>query len=162
MMTAELEDTVKKEESKYGFRRFLADTFAITSYGTFVNGSLEYFIVGLTFEQTAESRGMNALINLPLGRPYGKYRDFVWRKLKTDENSGFLRKIAADIASVISFWIPVYAAVLYTTGADHKQVLSACATTTVINAFMGRPIGWYLDTVRSFFGVKPEYTAVDK
>jgi hypothetical protein len=158
VMTDEsLENKVENEGKRGGFRKFLADSFASVTFSMGVGSAIEYFIAGLTVEQMLKSRGMATIVNVALGRPYGKFRDYVLRKIGVNEKSGFVKKALADIASFGSFWVPIYAGILYCAGADGKQIGAACITTTALSAFIGRPYGLYLDQIRGTFGVKPEY-----
>lgn len=152
-----LEKTVEKETEKNGSRKLLADTTALVTYALVVGTANEHFIIGLTPQQILKSRAINVPLNIVLGRPYGSYRDLVFHTCNVTEQSGFFKKFFADVGAMSSFWLPIYAGILYSAGADKDQITTGCASTVVVAAITGRPFGWYLDKLRQWFGVKPEY-----
>ncbi len=153
----DLENKVDREVKKSGFKQFLADTTASVTYSFVVGGLNELFVAGMTWEQMLKSRGMATAVNVALGRPYGKFRDYVFQKTKTTEKSGFFRKFFADVAAFATFWVPIYASILYLAGADRDQIMTACGTITAMSGVLGRPYGLYLDVIRKGLGVQPEY-----
>ncbi len=153
-MTEPLETTVNKETNGR-FRKFLADTFACVSFGVGFGVVNELVIAGLSFEEWVKTRAVSSAMNTVLGRPYGKFRDYVFKKFGGEKSR--TRRFVADVVSFASFWMPFYASTLYVCGADQDQIASACLSLTAMSGFLGRPYGLYLDTVRKCFGVKPGY-----
>lgn len=132
-------------------RRYLADTSALLVYSTVAGMFIEIVIAGLTVEQSLYARLTSFPINLIVGRPYGLYRDWIWRLCRADK--GVARRLAADTTAFISFQLPLYWAILAFVGATFWQIAAASVTVIVILAVSGRPYGALLDLFRRLFGV---------
>ncbi len=131
-------------------RRYLADTSALLVWSTVAGMFAEIVIAGLTVEQSLYARLTAVPVTLVTGRPYGLYRDSVWRACRADE--GASRRLIADTTALISFQLPLYWAILAFVGATFSQIAAASATAIVILAVSGRPYGALLDLFRRLFG----------
>ena len=134
-------------------RRFLADTFALVAFSTVAGMFVELVIAQMTLTQSVRARVTAIPITLATARPYGVFRDWVFR-LTGANTGGEVRRALADIGAFVAFQVPVYAAVLLLAGANLRQVAVACATATVILAISGRPYGLFLELCRRLFGVE--------
>ncbi len=134
-------------------RKFLADTFALVVFLTLAGLITEVFIAGMTLAQSAQARATALPVTLITARPYGLFRDWVFRTSRAAK-AGEVRRAFADITAFVGFQIPIYAAILVLTGASSKQVVAACSTATVILAVSGRPYGLFLEFCRRLFGMK--------
>ena len=134
-------------------RRYLADTSALLVWSTFAGMFTEIVIVGLTVEQSLYARLTAVPVILITGRPYGLYRDWIWRVWRADE--GAARRLIADTTALISFQLPLYWTILAFVGATFWQIAAASVTAIVILAVSGRPYGALLDLSRRLFGVAP-------
>lgn len=121
----------------------LADTIALVSFAFVVGMAVEIGLSGLTLEQSLHSRLLAIPLNALIARPYGLYRDFLFRRTAADHKSRYMR-ILIDITAFLTFMMPQYAAVLWWVGADIIQILIACFTVMVLSLVVGRPYGLYL------------------
>ena len=137
--------------SAKAMRRFLADTFALVVFSTVAGMFVEVVIAQMTLVQSVRARVTAIPITLVTARPYGVFRDWVFRLSKAD-TGGEVRRALADIGAFVAFQVPVYAAVLLLAGANLRQVAVACATATIILAISGRPYGLFLELCRRLFG----------
>lgn len=62
-------------------RRYLADTLAMVIFSTIVGAVVEVAVAGLALEQSARIRLAAIPVMLLAGRPYGIYRDWLFRLL---------------------------------------------------------------------------------
>ena len=88
-------------------KRDLADTFAVVAFSTTVDAFVEVVITGLTVEQSVRIRLAAVPIMLVTGRPYGIYRDWLFRLL-SNKNTSSLKATAIDTLANMTFQIPVY------------------------------------------------------
>jgi len=133
-------------------RRIAADVFAMVVFSTVLGTAIEIGVVGLTLFQSLQARSMAIPLNIVSGRPYGIFRDWLIRQLGlTPENRvGFA---LGDITAFVLFQIPLYAIVLFVSGATASQVGVACLSMSLLFAASGRPYGLFLDACRRLFGV---------
>ena len=134
-------------------RRFFADTFAMITFSTVVGMVIEILISGMTLGQSVQARLAAIPANLLTARPYGIFRDWVFRLMRANEG-GHVRKGIADILAFVFFQVPLYVIILATAGANVRQIATACGTITILSAFMGRPYGIFLDFSRWLFRIK--------
>ena len=139
--------------SAQAMRRFLADTFALVVFSTVAGMFVEVVIAQMTLTQSVRARVTAIPITLITARPYGGFRDWVFRLSKAD-TGGQARRALADIGAFVVFQVPVYATVLLLAGANLRQIAAACATATIILAISGRPYGLLLELCRRLFGVE--------
>jgi L-alanine exporter len=132
-------------------RRFLADTSALILFSTVAALFTEVVIAGMTLAQSAQARAAAVPAMLLTARPYGIFRDWVFRASGAAEG-GEVRRAVADIGAFVVFQVPVYVAILLLAGATPRQMATACGTAAVILAVSGRPYGLLLDFVRRLFG----------
>lgn len=88
---------------------------------------------------------------IPVGRPYGVWRD--WIMLKTQRSR--VSPLLGDSLALVSFQVPIYAAIIAVSGASGRGILFGALGATVIMLALGRPYGVFLNWVRSLFGVPP-------
>ena len=134
-------------------RRYLADTSALLVFSTFAGVFTEILIAGLTVEQSLYARVTALPVTLVTARPYGVYRDWIWRTWRGDD--GAARRVIVDTAALVSFQLPLYWMILAFVGATLWQIGAASVTAIVILAVSGRPYGVVLDAFRRLFGVTP-------
>jgi len=119
-------------------RKIIADIFALLVFATLGSMGVEIFIAGMTLHQSVRARLTAMPIILITARPYGMYRDWMFRVTGAKE-AGRLRKALADIMAFVSFQVPQYLLVLKIAGANLHQMAAACGTAVVLSAFAGRP-----------------------
>lgn len=133
-------------------RRYLADTLAMVAFSIAVGAFVELVIAGLTIEQTVRVRAAAIPVSLLTGRPYGIYRDWIFRRLGSAEIPP-LQKILLDTFVNLTFQIPLYALILAFNGARGSQILTAVSSILVIVGLSGRPYGMFLSGCRRLFKV---------
>ena len=87
---------------------------------------------------------------LPVGRPY-VWRDWLLRRARPDRLSRFLW----DSLALVSFQVPIYAAIIALSGASGRGLLMGVLGATVMMFALGRPYGAFLNHVRALFGLSP-------
>ena len=112
---------------------------------------MELVIAGLTVEQMVGTRLSALPVILLVGRPYGIYRDWVFRILNIAEVDRF-KAILADTLANVSFQTPLYIILLALNGASHHQILIAAGTLLLISTISGRPYGMFLMWIRRLIG----------
>ncbi len=136
---------------------YAVDTAAMVAFSTPIAMSNEVFVAGMTPLQSLQARGIATVVNAFTARPYGKYRDYLYKKMGINESTGFTKKAVTDTLTFATFQAPLYGAILAASGADLDQVIAGTATITAISSFLGRPYGAFLDVFRKFFGKKAAY-----
>ncbi|NDJ56674.1 L-alanine exporter AlaE [Enterobacteriaceae bacterium 4M9] len=133
-------------------RHAAADTFAMVVYCFVVGMLIEIFISGMSFEQSLSSRLVSIPVNILIAWPYGIYRDAFMRVARriTPRSWG---KTLADVLAYITFQSPVYAAILWSVGADVPQIMAAVSSNIVVSMLMGAVYGYFLDYCRRLFRV---------
>jgi len=130
-------------------RPTVSDTVAGITFSIGVGMANELLIAGMTFEQSLKSRLMSIPLNAVLSRPYGMYRDWVYKITDTKADSSQLKKFFIDLGTFITGQITLYAGILAVSGASLKQIAVACASMTVLSPFLGRPMGVWYDLIRT-------------
>lgn len=133
-------------------RALIADTAALILFFTTTGVINERFIVGMTWVQVLHARALGAALMLPVGRPYGVWRDVVIRYARPTK---LLSKIFWDSVALVSFQAPIYGAIIAASGAKGRGLWMGILGATAIMLFLGRPYGAFLNSVRRLFGLPP-------
>jgi hypothetical protein len=120
-----------------------------------IGAFVELVITGLTLEQTIRVRAAAIPVALLIGRPYGIYRDWLFRRLGGADSTR-LQTALLDTLANLTFQIPLYALILALNGATLLQTLAATGSILVIAGLSGRPYGIFLGWCRRLFGVAPD------
>ncbi|WP_444668531.1 L-alanine exporter AlaE [Cereibacter changlensis] len=132
-------------------RSFLADTLALILFFTTTGILNERFIAGMTWEQVVHARLLGAVLMVPVGRPYGLWRDWLMQRA----GSSRLSQILWDSLALVSFQVPIYAAIIAISGASGGGLLRGVLGATLMMLCLGRPYGAFLNFVRARFGLPP-------
>ena len=124
-----------------------ADTFALVTFAIVLGMFVEVVLSGLTLEQSLQSRLLAIPLNVIIARPYGLYRDWLFRVTNAEDRGRPIR-ILADIIAFSTFMLPQYAGVLWWVGAELPQILTACGTVVAMSLAVGRPYGLYMGFCR--------------
>ena len=130
---------------------FIADTTALILFFTTTGALNERFIAGMTWEQVLHARLIGAALMVPVARPYGLWRDFVMRRA----GPGMLSQVLWDSLALVSFQVPIYAAIIAISGASGEGLIKGVVGATLMMLLLGRPYGAFLNTVRRLFGLPP-------
>lgn len=133
------------------YRAFIADTTALILFFTTTGIINERFIAGMTWEQVLHARLLGAALMVPVGRPYGIWRDWIMRRARPDR----LSQLLWDSLALVSFQVPIYAVIIAISGASGRGLLMGVIGATVIMLGLGRPYGAFLNWVRTLFRLSP-------
>lgn len=127
----------------------VSDTISGITFPLAVGAANELLIAGMTPEQSLNSRLMSIPLNAITSRPYGWYRDWIYKITKTAPESSQVKKFFVDLGVFITGQITLYACILTASGANLKQVAVACTSLAIASPFIGRPMGAWYDLVRT-------------
>jgi hypothetical protein len=127
---------------------------ALVVFFTVVAGAAELLIAGLAPRQVLISRSATIPVLVLTGRPYGLWRDAILTRTSA-RGRGRAAILAADTVALLSFQVPIYAAILAIAGAAPDQMIRALAAAAVGMLILGGPYGVFLDWVRRRAGVAP-------
>lgn len=132
-------------------RAYVADTLALILFFTTTGIINERFIAGMTWEQILHARLIGGALMIPVGRPYGLWRDWIMSHAKTTRSS----RVLWDSLALMSFQVPIYAAIIALSGASGDGLIRGVLGAAVMMIVLGRPYGAFLNLVRSLFGLPP-------
>lgn len=132
-------------------RAFIADTTALILFFTTTGIINERFIAGMTWEQVFHARLLGAVLMVPVGRPYGIWRDWLMQRARPDR----LSQLLWDSLALVSFQVPIYAAIIAISGASGRGLLLGVLGATIMMLALGRPYGAFLNWVTALFGLPP-------
>ena len=132
-------------------RTFIADTVALILFFTTTGMINERFVADMAWEQVFHARLLGAILMVPVGRPYGIWRDWILQHARPDRMSQLLW----DSLALVSFQVPIYAAIIAVSGASGRGLLLGILGATIMMLALGRPYGAFLHWVRALFGVPP-------
>jgi hypothetical protein len=135
------------------WRSAAADTFALVVYCFIAGMAIEFLVSGMSFQQSLSSRLLSIPVNILIAWPYGRYRDLFIRVARRFHRQPFLLRNLADLLAYVSFQSPVYAAILWSVGADGQQIITAVTSNAVVSMAMGVVYGYFLEYCRRLFRV---------
>ena len=128
-------------------RAFIADTTALILFFTATGIINEHFIAGMAWGQVLHARLLGAALMIPVGRPYGIWRDWVM----AHSGPGRLSRLLWDSLSLVSFQVPIYGAIIAVSGASGRGLVYGILGATAIMLVCGRPYGAFLGFIRDLF-----------
>ncbi len=155
-----LEERVSNNESltwksilSNGLKNYLVDTSAKVGTYALPMAAMEAS-QGLELDQIIQSRTSVALIDAVAAIIYGKSLNYARKKLNPEKKGG-IRGYLVDTLTMIGVYAPIYAGILYSTGAENEQVASATGILCGILALTARPFSKYiLDPWRKYWKTK--------
>lgn len=132
-------------------RSYIADTLALILFFTTTGVINERWIAGMTWEQVFHARLIGGALMIPVGRPYGMWRDWVMRRA-TDARAS---RLLWDSVALMSFQVPIYAAIIAFSGASGEGLVRGVLGAAVMMLVLGRPYGAFLNGIRRLFGLAP-------
>jgi hypothetical protein len=153
----------QKPAEKRG-KEALVDTIGLVTY-SLVAGALTDYASGLRGLGIVASRAYGTAINIPTGAPYGKWRNFLYRKTRTTDKSSKRRKYFTELLAFDTFQVPLYATVIAVGSlasnllkgefrVDWDKVGRGAAILTAISPLVGPTVGLYMEGIRKLFGLK--------
>ncbi len=137
----------------------MVDTASQIAFFTVSGALFEKGVINLTYKQTTSVRAMGIASMLLTGERYGKYRDYLYRRTKTDENSSRARRWLTEMFAFSTVPIPLYVATLAIAGADRKQIGLSVVLSLAFALPESALLGLWMDSVRKFCGLKPAANA---
>ncbi|MEO1273858.1 MAG: L-alanine exporter AlaE [Pseudomonadota bacterium] len=132
-------------------RLTVVDTLSTIVFFTGVAAFSEYVIAGMDPDEVLATR----LIMIPLmiltGRPYGLWRDWVFRRASPRTGLG---RLVADAGAFVTFQLPIYVATLIVAGADIREILILVVVVVPQMLVLSRPFGMFLELMRRAAGVQ--------
>ena len=132
-------------------RAFAADTTALVLFFTVTGALNERFVSGMSWNEVLHARLLGAALMSPVARPYGVWRDWMMRRAAPTRRS----RLLWDSLALVSFQVPIYAALIAISGATGRGLVLGILGATVIMLVSGRPYGAFLNWVRRRFGLPP-------
>ena len=132
-------------------RVFIADTVALILFFTTTGIINERFVARMNWDQVLHARALGAVLMVPVGRPYGVWRDWLLRRARPER----LSRLLWDSLALVSFQVPIYAAIIAVSGASGRGLLMGVLGATVMMFALGRPYGAFLNRIRALFGLSP-------
>jgi hypothetical protein len=142
---------MSNEASKRRLRSYVADTTALIAFFTTTGVINERFAAGMTWEQVLNARLIGAALMVPVGRPYGVWRDWMIRHASRKRVS----RVFWDGLALLSFQVPIYAVIIGFSGASGSGLLRGVVGAAALMLLLGRPYGAFLNMVRRLFGLAP-------
>lgn len=105
----------------------------------------------MTWEQVSHARLPGGVLMLAVGRPYGLRRDSMMSHSKASRFS----QILWDSAALMSFQVPIYAAIVALSGATGTGLLMGILGAAIMMIALGGPYGAFLNGVKHLFGLPP-------
>lgn len=130
---------------------FIADTTALILFFTTTGIINERLIAGMSWDQVLHARLIGAVLMVPVARPYGLWRDWVMLRAR----SGRVSKLFWDSVALVSFQVPIYAAIIAFSGATGSGLMLGTLGAALMMLLLGRPYGAFLNWVRGLFGLPP-------
>jgi hypothetical protein len=139
--------------------RWLVDTSATIFFFTPFSMLQEVGLAGMSVETSLKTRAIAAFSDLFLGRPYGKFRNYLFKKTDTTTASHWARRMAVDASANIAFWLPIYIGMMYIAGANLRSIVISAVATIPASLVGGRLAGIFMDWIRKMSGLKaaPEH-----
>ncbi len=132
-------------------RAFIADTTALILFFTTTGIINERFVASMTWEQVIHARLLGTFLMVPVGRPYGMWRDWLLQRAQPDR----LSRLFWDSLALVSFQVPIYAAIIAMSGASGRGLFLGVLGATAMMFALGRPYGAFLNWVRALFALPP-------
>jgi hypothetical protein len=141
----------------------LVDTLGLVSF-SLIAGAFTDYASGLRGIGILASRAYGTAINIPTAGPYGKWRNFLYKKTKTTDKSSNSRKYLVELLAFDTFQVPLYATVVSVGSLasnmmqgeikiDFDKVEQGTAILTAISPLVSPTVGLYMEGMRKAFGL---------
>jgi hypothetical protein len=143
-----LDNELKITPNTQKLKNFWADTFALNTFCYLISIPIELGFAQMTFTTHLTARFIGLFIITGTARPFGIWRDFVFRKLKISASDTGIKPYIVDTLAYLSFELPLYMINMSMSGASLTQALRAALIFCVIAGVVGRPYGLYRAYIR--------------
>ena len=142
----------------------LVDTAGLVTY-SLLAGALTDYASGLRGMGIVASRTYGTAVNFPTAAPYGKWRNYLYLKTKTTDQSSKFRKYLVELFAFDTFQVPLYATVIGVGSLvsnlmqgefkiDFDKVENGVGILTAISPVVSPALGLYMEGFRKLFNLK--------
>ncbi|ELI6434081.1 L-alanine exporter AlaE [Aeromonas salmonicida] len=151
-------EAVLPSNKKQRYVNFAADVFALNTFCYFISIPIELGFAQMSLATHLHARLIGLFIITSTARPFGIWRDWIFRKCRlTEQNKGMLPYLV-DTFAYLSFEMPLYLINLSVSGASSEQMLRSALIFCLISGVVGRPYGIYRSFLRKkIFKIKNNY-----
>ncbi len=136
---------------------FIAEAYTLNTF-SFVAGTLiELGISGMDSGEWGRTRTAGLITNTIFGRLCGKWRNYLYKKTNTNDNSPWFRRYLVDSLSFATSQLPIYWINMTLARAEVDEKLISSFIVLSVAGVLGKPYGWYLDKVRKSWDLPIEY-----
>lgn len=132
-------------------RIFILDTLATVLFFSVFAALSESLVAGMPQREVFSTRLIMIPVMILTGRPYGLWRDLIFRYLSPKPG---INRILVDTLTFLSFQAPVYALTLLYAGATLEQMVLAVGSAIFLMAIVARPFGIFLEYCRRLGGIR--------
>ena len=102
----------------------------------------------MTLGTHLSARLVGLFIITSTARPFGIWRDYVFKKFKISDSDKGIKPYLVDTLAYLSFELPLYIINMSISGATLMQAIKAALIFCIIAGFVGRPYGIYRAFIR--------------
>lgn len=140
---------------KQHFKELFADLVSLNTYCYLLSFPIELWLAGMSFEAHLHARFIGLFIISLTARPFGIWRDYIFKRFNLNDESKGLKAYAVDTLAYLSFEMPLYITNLTISGATTEQIIKSICVFALMAGVIGRPYGLYRVFIRKkFFNLK--------
>lgn len=140
---------------KQRFVNFAADIFALNTFCYFISIPIELGFAQMSLATHLSARLIGLFIITATARPFGIWRDWIFKKSKLTNNDKGTVPYLVDTFAYLSFEMPLYIINLTISGATPEQMIKSIFVFCLIAGVVGRPYGIYRVYIRkNIFKIK--------
>ena len=142
-------EAVLSSTKKQKFVNFAADVFALNTFCYFISIPIELGFAQMSLETHLHARLIGLFIITSTARPFGIWRDWIFKRCKLTEQNKGLFPYVVDTFAYLSFEMPLYLINLSISGASPDQMIRSVFIFCLIAGVVGRPYGIYRTFLRA-------------
>ncbi|WP_447792704.1 MULTISPECIES: L-alanine exporter AlaE [Pseudomonas] len=136
------------KQNPQSLKNFWADTFALNTFCYLISIPIELGFAQMTLGTHLSARLVGLFIITSTARPFGIWRDYVFKKFKISDRDRGIKPYLVDTLAYLSFELPLYIINMSISGAALMQAIKAALIFCIIAGFVGRPYGIYRAFIR--------------
>lgn len=148
------------DQKKKSRKETLVDTLGLVASS--LTGVVPDYFSGLRGTGILAARAYGVAAIFPTGGPYGKWRNFLYKKTKTTDKSSKLRDYLVELTAFNSFQIPLYATTLAIGSLasnmmnnefriDPEKIIRGVEFLLLTSPISAPGLGFYMEEVRKLF-----------
>jgi len=138
-------------------KKTLSDVVAANILVALLACPQEMLIGGLNIMEFTRGKILGIIPNSLSGGVYGKWRDFVLKKIPEKANDNQLKKFIVDSLISMGFstmYAPIYMLSLHMAGADFDEIMRSVGSEILLCGITGRLFGLGMEQIRRLFGIR--------